>query len=110
MLRRREGEAVCPEPFAMLRQEGRAGEEAEIHRIEVVPEAWEGDFLRPHRAAGRLAPLEHADRPAAARQMDRRGKAVMAGADDDGIELHVRAPQASTAGASVFQTSIFANA
>ena len=96
MLGRREGEAVRPKPFAVLRQEGRAGEEAEIHRIEIVAEAGERDLLGAHRAARRLAPLEHADRPAAAREVHRGGEAVVPGADDDRIEVHRTTPELSS--------------
>ena len=92
MLGRREGEAVRPKPFAVLRQEGRAGEEAEIHGIEVVAEAGERDLLGAHRAARRVVPLEHADRPAAACEVHGGGEAVVAGADDDRIEVHQTLP------------------
>jgi hypothetical protein len=85
---------VLAERFPVRGDEGRAGEEAEVHRIEIVAEAREGDFRRADGAARRVVPLEDADLPAAARQVDRGGKAVVAGADDDRVVVQAQSSHA----------------
>ena len=83
-----EGEAVSAERLAVLGMEGRAGEEAEVHRIEVVTEAGEGDLGGLHRSASNAVALEHADRPAATGEVHGGRERIMPRANENGVELH----------------------
>src|SRR4051794_31795069 len=88
MFNRRKGKAVLAQPLAMLGEKRRAGEQAEVHSIEVVAEARKRHLGRADSAASSVIPLENSDRPAATREVYRCGKPVMACADDDRIEFH----------------------
>ncbi len=88
---RREGEAMRNKLVFIGGEEWRPCKQREVHRAEVVAEAGQGDFARLDRAARLARLLDHSDRPAAAQEVDRRGKAVMSGADDDGVESVHRA-------------------
>ena len=67
--------------------EGGAGEQAEIHRAEIVTEAGKREFARLDGAADRRVALENADFPAFQRQMRGAGQTVVARPDKDGVEL-----------------------
>jgi len=73
--------------------EGRAGEEAQIHRAKIVPEAWKRVFGGPHRAADCLAALENRNFPAFEGQMRGACQTVVARPDKDGVELAHAPPQ-----------------
>ena len=68
--------------------ERRAGEQAEVHREEIVPEARQRRLARLHRAAGDAVALEHADLPAFGGQMNRGGQSVVPRPDDDRVVRH----------------------
>ena len=69
--RRREGEAVARQRRAIGGDEGRAGEQAEVHREQIVPKARQRRLARLHRAARDGVALENADLPALRGEMDR---------------------------------------
>ena len=67
--------------------EGGAGEQAQIHRAEIVAEAGKRELARLDRAADRRISLENRDFPALQRQMRCAGQAVVARPDKDGVEI-----------------------
>ncbi len=67
--------------------EGGAGEKAQIHRAEIVPETGKGEFAGPDGAADHAAALENRSFPAFQRQMRGACQTVVARPDKYGVEL-----------------------
>ena len=69
-------------------EERRAGEQAQIHGIEIVPEPGQRHLGGLDGAARRRRALEHRHLPALGGEMDGGGQAVDAGTDDDRVVAH----------------------
>ena len=67
--------------------EGRPCEQAQIHRTEIMTEAGQRVFGRPHGPADRRIALENRYFPAFRRQMRGTGQTVVACSDQNGVEL-----------------------
>lgn len=66
---------------------GRAGEQAQIHRAEIVPEAGECEFAGLDGATDRFATLENPGFPTFERQMRGACQTVVACPDEYGVKL-----------------------
>ncbi len=83
----REGASVALQFLAMSLEEGAAGKEREVHRRPVVAEAGQRVFAGLHRPARHGGLLEHAHAPVMRGKMQRRSQRIVAGPDDDRVEL-----------------------
>ncbi len=63
-----EFQSVGEQAILVRGEKRRAGEHAQIHRVEVVTKTGPGDFAGLDRAAGRIGALDHCDLPALDRQ------------------------------------------